>query len=314
MRKSGTGDESTDDDENEVLLDGSEPMNSLGVCITCVPSGSVAVVQQFGRFKGYVEPGLACFCPPFTSLREVSLAVVQLDCQTECKTRDNVTLTVATAVQYRINKAMIKQAVFDIVDPQAQIRALVDDVLRSTLPTMDLDSAYSAKDQVCQAMVRSVKNSMAVYGFDVINILITDLRPEPSVLQAMNAINASRRQREAALEQGEAQKILMVKAAEADSEAKFLQGQGVARMRTAIADGFKESMETMASGGLSPQDAMHMMITTQYIDTMKDFATSTNSTAVMVPHGPGAVKEIEAQVRDGFLSASSMKPPQQAMR
>jgi len=143
--------------------------------------------------------------------------------------------------------------------------------------------------------------------------LLTDLRPERSVLDAMNAINASRRQRQAAMEQGEAQKVLSVKSAEADAESKFLSGQGIARMRKAMADGFRDSMQSMAQGGLSPQDAMHMMITTQYIDTLKDYANSPNSSAIMVPHGPGVVKDIESQVRDGFVSSSHLKPPQQIM-
>merc|ERR1712008_642671 len=94
-------------------------------------------------------------------------------------------------------------------------------------------------------------------------------------------------------------------------EAKFLAGQGIARMRKAVADGFRDSMHSMSQGGLSPQDAMHMMITTQYIDTLKVYASSPNSSAIMVPHGPGVVKDIEAQVRDGFVGSSHLKPPQQ---
>eukprot|EP00961_Rhodomonas_salina_P050624 679902-Rhodomonas_salina.1 len=54
---------------------------------------------------------------------------------------------------------------------------------------------------------------------------------DPSVLRAMNEINASRRQREAAVERAEAEKILAVKAAEAEAEAKELSGKGTARMR-----------------------------------------------------------------------------------
>lgn len=42
------------------------------------------------------------------------------------------------------------------------------------------------------------------YGYDILNVLITDIQPERSVLDAMNEINASRRQREAAFEKGEA--------------------------------------------------------------------------------------------------------------
>jgi len=53
-------------------------------------------------------------------------------------------------------------------------------------------------------------------------VLITDLTPEKSITAAMNEINASRRQRVAALEKAEANKILHVKEAEADAESKYV--------------------------------------------------------------------------------------------
>merc|ERR1719203_540319 len=150
---------------------------------------------------------------------------------------------------------------------------------------------------------------MAPYGYSILNVLITDLSPEQKVLAAMNEINAARRQREAAVERAEAEKLLQVKAAEADAEAKHLSGVGVARMRKAIADGFKDSMESMTiEGGLSPQEAVHMMVTTQYLDTLKDFANNPSSSSIMVPHGPGFSKHLEDQVRDGFKSVSSAPP------
>lgn len=290
-----------------------------GCCCSCVPAGSVGVVQRFGEFVGYQEPGLSFFCIPFESVKYVSCAVQQMDCTTDCKTKDNVTLTVKTAVQYRVNKQMIKAAVFDIIDPRAQINALVDNIVRSSLPAMDLDDAYSAKDSLCGQILNSVRDAMSKYGYTIINVLVTDLSPEASVLQAMNAINAARRHREAAIEQGEAQKALTVKAAEASARAQELSGVGLANMRKAMADGFKDSMASMSHGGLGAPDAMHMMITTQYLDTLKSFADNPTTSAIMVPHGPGAVKDIEAQVRDGFLVSQSMTrgagvPQQSVMR
>jgi len=47
----------------------------------------------------------------------------------------------------------------------------------------------------------------------------------------MNDINAAQRLRVAALEKAEAAKIRVVKEAEADAEAKYLHGSGVARQR-----------------------------------------------------------------------------------
>ena len=46
----------------------------------------------------------------------------------------------------------------------------------------------------------------------------------------------------AALEKAEAEKVQVVKAAEADAEAKYLQGQGIARQRQAIVNGLRESV------------------------------------------------------------------------
>merc|ERR1719251_649834 len=108
----------------------------------------------------------------------------------------------------------------------------------------------------------------------------------------------AKRRRAAAEEQGEAAKTLEVKAA--DSDAKHLSGQGFARMRVAIATGFKDSMNAMKEGGLSAQEAIHMMVTTQYLDTMKDFATNNSQSSIMVTHSPGAIEEIQKQVKSGF--------------
>jgi len=285
----------------------------FGICPKSVPTGSVGVVQQLGRYIGYQEPGFMLYCPPICSVETVSLATQQMMCTSDCKTRDNVTVTVSTAVQYKIDKHMVKTAVFDIIKPKDLIEAYVDDVLRSTLPTLNLDEAYSAKERICGELIRTVKHHLSKYGYIILNVLVTDLRPNQAVLIAMNEINASRRHRQAAIEKGEADKTLKVKAAEADAEAKFLAGQGVARMRMAMVDGYKASMNSMEECGLSPPDAMHMMITTQYLDTLKEFASNGRTSAIMVPTGPSP-KDLEAQVRDGFLaSAASTGAPARAL-
>jgi len=285
---------------------GSQLSHCFGVACMCISSGSVGVVQDLGAYKGWVEPGCTCYCPGYRTIEPMSLAVQMINCQSECKTKDNVILTVKTSVQFRVNKHMLKEAKFDIIDPRGQIQAYVDSVLRSTFPTLDLDEAYSAKEHVCDQILHSVKMSMSKYGHEITNVLVTDLQPEISVQRAMNTINAARREREASQEQAEAQKILAVKAAEADAESKYLSGAGIARMRTAIANGFRESMDAMSAGGLSPQEAMHLMITTQYLDTLNNFATNPKGSSIVVPHGAGTVNDIEAQVRNGFIQATRL--------
>jgi len=233
----------------------------------------------------------------------VSLAVRQIECYTECKTKDNATMTVRTAIQYRVNKTSVKQAVFEIDNPEAQIRAAVDNVVRSSIPSMDLDDAYSNKDTLCSEILKSVKDAMHPYGYSITNVLVTDLSPDKALLQAMNAQLAARRQREAAIEQGEAQKVLQVKAAEADAEAKYLAGQGIARQRQAIVNGLRESIVLFKDEvqGVDSAAVMDLMLVTQYFDTLKDIGASSKATTVFMPHQPGGVADVASQVRNGFL-------------
>merc|ERR1711920_828231 len=209
------------------------------------------------------------------------------------------------AVQFKVDKNRIQNAVFKTGDPRGLIDASVQNVVRSAMTGFDLDDAYSNKQALGKAILSTVASDMDPKGYKIINCLITDIRPDQRVLNSMNQINASKRQREAALEQGEAQKLLQVKAAEADAESKYLSGQGMARMRVEMAKGFKQSMDKMSEGGLTPQQAMNMMITTQYVDTLKDFATNPSKTAVMMPCDDPD-KDMESKVRDGFVSASKL--------
>ncbi|CAE7845884.1 HIRL2 [Symbiodinium microadriaticum] len=274
-------------------------------CFSCIDTGSVGVVQKFGEYQGLQEPGCSCICWPCTTVSGVSLAVNQLTCKSDCKTKDNVTVVTVTAVQYRILKDMVKVATFDIASPHDQIRAEVDNVLRSTMPTMTLDESYEAKEKMVAEILESVRQAMGQYGYEIVNVLITDIHPEQSVLNAMNEINASRRMREAAFEKGEADKLLKIKASEADAEAKRLAGVGMANMRAAMAQGFQDSMKFMKESGMNEKEAMHMMIMTQYLDTLKEFAGSHGS--IVVPHGPSAVGDLSSQIREGFLTAAGQQ-------
>ena len=82
---------------------------------------------------------------------------------------------------------------------------------------------------------------------------------------------------------------------------QFIQSSWAGTTAQAIVGGFRKSVEEMKECGLEAQDSIHMMLVTQYLDTLKEF--SKTSSAIMVPHGPGALKDIEAQVRDGFTGA-----------
>lgn len=115
------------------------------------------------------------------------------------------------------------------------------------------------------------------------------------------------RLRVAANEKAEAEKILQIKRAEGEAEAKYLSGLGIARQRQAIVDGLRDSVLGFSVNvpGTTAKDVMDMVLVTQYFDTMKEIGAASKSSAVFIPHGPGAVRDVATQIRDGLLQAST---------
>ena len=105
------------------------------------------------------------------------------------------------------------------------------------------------------------------YGYEIIHTLVTDLNPDSKVKISMNEINASRRLKEAASHRAEADKTKQVKAAEAEAEARYLSGLGVARQRKAIVQGLQSSVAEFSDQveGATPKDVMSVLLLTQYL-------------------------------------------------
>ncbi|KAK1372748.1 Hypersensitive-induced response protein 1 [Heracleum sosnowskyi] len=100
-----------------------------------------------------------------------------------------------------------------------------------------------------------------------------------------------------------AEKILQIKRVEGEAESKYLSGVGIARQRQAIADGLRDSVIgfSVNVSGTTANDVMDMVLITQYFDTMEEIGAASKSFAVFIPHGPGAVRDVAAQIHDGLL-------------
>eukprot|EP01065_Artemidia_motanka_P008813 TRINITY_DN1445_c0_g3_i1.p1 TRINITY_DN1445_c0_g3~~TRINITY_DN1445_c0_g3_i1.p1 ORF type:complete len:315 (+),score=125.60 TRINITY_DN1445_c0_g3_i1:66-947(+) len=285
-------------------------------CCVCVDESERGVKQWNGKFEEMVEPGCHCILP-CGSISTVNMKVMQLKVHTDTKTKDDVTVTVESAVQWAVDPDAVETFYFKVSDPDVQIAAFVDDIIRSELPIRTLDESFAEKTAMGQSAEQHLRQDICKpFGINIIRVLITDLRPDPHVLRSMNEINAAKREREAARERAEAQRILTVVAAEAEAEARQLSGKGLANMRREIACGFKNSIVDLtgkedADTDLSAQSVVHMMLVTQYLDVLKDFAVSGKSSMV-VPHGAGFIGDVENQIRNGFWQASHLRSSEAA--
>jgi len=270
-----------------------------------IDQSTVAIKETFGKFDAILEPG--CHCLPWCIGQQIagylSLRVQQLDVRCETKTKDNVFVNVVASVQYRALADKASDAFYRLSNTREQIQSYVFDVIRASVPKMILDDVFEQKNEIAKAVENELEKAMSAYGYEIVQTLIVDIEPDEHVKRAMNEINAAARMRLAATEKAEAEKILQIKRAEGDAESKYLAGLGIARQRQAIVDGLRDSVLAFSENvpGTSSKDVMDMVLVTQYFDTMKDIGASSKSSAVFIPHGPGAVRDIAAQIRDGQL-------------
>ena len=263
-----------------------------------------AIVERFGKFVRVASPGLQTKTPFVERVAgRVSLQVEQLNSQIETKTKDNVFVVVKLAVQYKAGAQpqQVQDAFYKLDNPEIQMQSYAFDVVRSHIPSMDLDEAYADADTIAKHIQDTLHNQMAEYGYEIVKALITNIEPDQRVKDAMNNINAAQRNQVAASAQGDAQKTLAVKKAEGEKETMRLQGEGVAAERKAIAEGLHESLEIIAQHGLDPREAMALVALTQYTDMIRNLGEAAQTNTILLPHSPSGVGDLMAQIREGIL-------------
>ena len=168
-----------------------------------------AIVERFGKFVRVASPGLQKKSPFVERVAgSMSLQVEQLNTDIETKTKDNVFVVVKLAIQYMVGAedAKVKDAFYKLDNPEAQMTSFALDVVRSHIPTMNLDEAYADADTIAKHIQTTLQQQMATYGYEIIKALVTNIEPDQKVKDAMNNINAASRDREAANQRGEAEK------------------------------------------------------------------------------------------------------------
>jgi regulator of protease activity HflC (stomatin/prohibitin superfamily) len=252
------------------------------------------------------QPGLGMVVCPYEQLvGRLSYRVQQLDVRVESKTLDNVFLVAAVSVQYQVLREKAYEAFYALTNPHQQITAHVYDVIRSELPTLELDAVFEAKEDLALAVKQALSETMTNYGYQIMQTLITDLDPDQRVKNAMNEINSSKRLKFAIAEKAEGDKILLVKSAEAEAEAKYLSGVGVAKQRKAIVDGLKASIVGFSDNvhGASNKDVMDLVLLTQYFDMVRDVGSSRNCKTIFVPSS----KNMGDEMRNSLLQVHDVR-------
>jgi regulator of protease activity HflC (stomatin/prohibitin superfamily) len=278
--------------------------------IFTVSQQKVAVIERFGKFIKVAHPGLNFMIPFIDRIAGyLNLKIKQLDVHVETKTLDNVFVKILISVQFQAIESKCYEAFYKLDNPEMQIQAFVFDVIRAKVPSILLDEVFAKKDEIAVDVKNELHDTMINFGYEIIKTLVTDIQPDENVKQAMNEINTSQRLRIAANERAEAEKIIRIKQAEAESEANILHGVGIAGQRKAIMEGLGHSVEELQKNSpeLSSENIMQMIMLIQYFDMLREVGGTSKSNTVFVSHAPSNVNELAKQLQEGMFYPKSDK-------
>lgn len=276
-----------------------------------VPQQSAYVIERLGKYNRVSLAGIHIKIPVIERVaQKMNLRVSQMDVKLETKTLDNVFVVIVASTQFRVDPNNIATAFYELQDPAGQLKAYMEDALRSAIPSLSLDDAFARKDNIALDVQQTVGNEMARFGFTVVKTLITAIDPSQVVKEAMDSINAAQREKEATRQRADAQRIAIETQATADAEKTRLQGEGQANYRREIANGIGDQIKSLHAVGMDIDEVNRIVMFNQYLDVMRSLSESGNAKTVVLPAStPGAFNQLYNEVTNALFTVDPSSAP-----
>lgn len=155
-------------------------------CCTIVPEGHVRTVESFGKFAHFSGPGCTCL-NPFTcpaASEGFSLKLKQCNATVSTKTTDNCLLKISITALYQPHLDKLYTAYYSLTDVDEQMRAIVTERVRVITSSLTFSEVYNDNKWTFEVK-DGAHDSLAEYGWEVHNVLITQIQPAEGVKSGM---------------------------------------------------------------------------------------------------------------------------------
>ena len=288
--------------------------------IRIVPQATVMLVERLGKFDKVANSGLNILIPFLDRPRAVYWTnarpgVTSIDLREQyidlppqpVITRDNVTIHVDSVVYWQITDPV--KAVYEMNDLVGGIVQLTITGMRAVMGDMDLDHTLSQRDQINSKLRLILDEATDKWGVKVTRVDVKNINPPEDVRITMEKQMTSERNRralviqaegdrQAAITRAEGEKQAAVTRAEGEKQSAILQAEGAAQARLRNAEAESEAINRIAQA-IPGGDPGQYLITTRYIDSLRDMTRTNNSKVIFMPvetsamlASVGAIKEV----------------------
>jgi len=199
---------------------------------------------------------------------------------------------------------LLYASVYKTQNPEQQIKDNAEQFFRIQVNGINMDQLFNLGLSVTRQCQEVLNKAMNHYGYLIKKVVLRDISPEPAVRNAMNDIVVSEKSRIAIYTKADAAKAVQIKNAEADAEVSRLQGEGVAKQRSAIMQGIKRSVEIFDN---EPAQIMSMLMMTQYTDMVKESISHAGNVTISLNAAPTSAIQLEDDIK-GCLQKAQASP------
>lgn len=214
--------------------------------IRIVPEQQAWVVEQFGKFRRILGPGLHLVIPVVQKVayRQIMKEEVIDVPPQQCITKDNVQVAVDGILYLQVVDA--EKASYGIDDYRFATAQLAQTTMRSEIGKIELDRSFSERDRINDAIVRSVDEASDPWGIKVTRYEIRDITPSETVMVAMEQQVRAEREKRAEILSSEGVREARINSSKGDRQQSINLSQGERQKRINEAEGRASATETIA--------------------------------------------------------------------
>jgi len=203
------------------------------------------VIEQLGKYKTTVDPGLQLIIPFIQSVRLVDMREQVIDVPPqEVITKDNVVVSVDAVVYYEPTDP--QRLIYNVGNFILAITKLAQTNLRNLVGDMQLDEALTSRDSINVNLRQILDEATDKWGVRVVRVEIQRIDPPPDVMASMHEQMKAERTRRAVVTEAEGRRTAAVTTADGERQAAILAAEGNKQQQILQAEGEAEAIRRVA--------------------------------------------------------------------
>lgn len=218
----------------------------LGIIVIFIAAMSIkivrqtdrAVIERFGKFYRYAEPGMHLIVPLVDKMYGQNITEQMVDvAKQEVITKDNLNCSVDAQIYYKVKPTAedVYKSFYSVNNFEYQIVNLARTTLRDVIGNMSLKDANSKRNTINSMLHSTLEKEASMWGVEVVRAELKEIVPPSSVQETMNQVVIAENEKVAAADfalatetKADGEKKASIKRAEGLKQSKILEAEGLA--------------------------------------------------------------------------------------